>query len=62
MLETKNMQITLTDETWKLLEQAAKRDQQSLDDYLHDLLLDTAAASSKLKSPSDARGAFEFPG
>lgn len=45
MLETKNMQITLTDETWKLLEQAAKRDQQSLDDYLHDLLLDTAAAS-----------------
>ena len=45
MLETRELKITLTDEVWKLLEQAAKRDQQSLDDYLHDLLLHTAAAS-----------------
>ena len=44
-LETRTLTITQHEQVWQLLEQAAKRDQQSLDDYLHDLLLDTAAAS-----------------
>ena len=44
-LETRTLTITQHEQVWQLLEQAAKRDQQSLDDYLHDLLLETAAAS-----------------
>ena len=44
-LETRTLTITQHEQVWQLLEQAAKRNQQLLDDYLHDLLLDTAAAS-----------------
>lgn len=43
MLETRELKITLTDEVWKTLEAKAKREGKTLDDYLHDLLLDTVA-------------------
>ena len=43
-LETRTLTITQHEQVWQLLEQAAKRDQQSLNDYPHDPLPDTAAA------------------
>lgn len=42
-LETRTLTITQHENVWQELEKAAQRDGKTLDDYLHDLLLDTAA-------------------
>lgn len=42
-LETRTLTITQHEKVWQELEKAAQRDGKTLDDYLHDLLLDTAA-------------------
>lgn len=42
-LETRTLKITQLKEVWQELEKLAQREGKTLDDYLHDLLLDTAA-------------------
>ena len=42
-LEARTLTIIQHENVWQELEKAAQRDGKTLDDYLHDLLLDTAA-------------------
>ena len=42
-LETRTLKITQLKEVWQELEKLAQREEKTLDDYLHDLLLDTVA-------------------
>lgn len=42
-LETRTLTITQLEHVWQELEKAAQREEKTLDDYLHDLLLDTVA-------------------
>ena len=42
-LEARTLTIIQHEKVWQELEKAAQRDGKTLDDYLHDLLLDTAA-------------------
>ena len=44
-LEARTLTIIQHEQVWQELEKAAQRDGKTLDDYLHDLLLDTAAES-----------------
>ena len=46
-LEIRTLTITQHEKVWQEIEKAAQREGKTLDDYLHDLLLDTAAASMR---------------